>query len=82
MKKFDPLGESAFSAAESKLTGIPGHGPGYTADLHGPTMGVKAPGLGGGLSPGRMSSVKKAAAASVAKRRAKAAMKPPKAPAF
>lgn len=72
--KNDHLSESAFSALESGLTGIDGHSKGYEVDLHGP---AKVPALSGApLTPGRQASVKKAAAASVAKRRAVAAMKP------
>lgn len=74
--KNDPFHESAFANAESKLTGVSGHNAGYQVDLHGPSMGVKAPALGAPLSPGREASVKKAAQASVAKRQAVAAMKP------
>lgn len=73
-KKNDHLGESAFSARESTLLGIDGHSKGYVVDFHAP---AKVPSLTGApLSPGRQASVKKAAAASVAKRRAVAAMKP------
>jgi hypothetical protein len=74
MKKNDHLSESAFALHESKLTGIDGHGSGYQVDFHGP---AKTPVVGKTpLSPGRQASVDKAAAASVAKRRAVAAMKP------
>lgn len=72
--KNDPLSESAFSALESGLSGIDGHSKGYEVNLHGAT---KMPALTGApMTPGRQASVKKAAAASVAKRRAVAAMKP------
>lgn len=72
--KNDHLGESAFAARESSLQGIDGHSKGYEVDFHAPT---KAPALSGApLSPGRQASVQKAAAASVAKRRAVASMKP------
>jgi hypothetical protein len=66
--KTDPLSEGAFSTAESKLSGIDGHNAGYGFDLHG-AGSVKAPPAGAPLSPGREASVKKAAAASVAKRK-------------
>lgn len=72
--KNDHLGEAAFSAREATLQGIDGHSKGYEVDFHGP---AKTPSLSGApLSPGRQASVQKAAAASVAKRRAVAAMKP------
>jgi hypothetical protein len=78
----DPLGEAAFAKAESSLTGTDGHNSGYEVDLHG--GGVKMPKpptlAGSALTPGRLSSVKKAAAASVQKRRQVAQMKPRRGP--
>ena len=68
-KKIDGLSENAFSKAEAdvKFDKI-GQGSSYSVDIHGPAkQGFRSPRM---QSPAQRASVKKAAAASVAKRRA------------
>lgn len=69
-KKSDHLSEAAFSAAESgmKIDKI-GNGS-FKMDLHGPSLSSH-PRSGRIQTPAQHASVKKAAAASVAKRRAR-----------
>ncbi|MBR2818214.1 MAG: hypothetical protein IKE60_26365 [Reyranella sp.] len=71
-KKFDPLSTDVFAKGEAGLKDIDGHGSGYAVDMHAvaPPKTPKVPGKP--LSPGRQASVKKAAAASAAKRTANA----------